>query len=235
MLQGSNGFADANVERFIDYSVRLSTLFIMTTTDSTREKIIEAARDRFTHYGYGKTTMAELACDCAMSSGNLYRFFAGKLDIAEEICRRASIQTAQELNAILKGPARTAAERLREFLFQDLRSTFGALEENPRIVELAQLITAERPEFHNEGLAREREVLARIVAMGRETGEFQVDDPVHTAETIQAATMKFSYPQLFSRLSLEKLENELEGVYQLVVRGLLREGDAQEPPQVRPN
>ncbi len=192
----------------------------MTTTECTREKIIEAARDRFTHYGYGKTTMAELACDCAMSSGNLYRFFPGKLDIAEEICRRASIQTAQELNAVLEGRDRPAADRLREFLFQDLASTFEALEDNPRIVELAQLITTQRPDFHNEGLVREREVLARIVSMGLESGEFQVDDPVQSAETIQAVTMKFSYPQLFSRLSLEELKKELDGVYRLIVRGL---------------
>ena len=80
----------------------------MTMLDETREKIIEAARERFTHYGYGKTTMAELARDCDMSSGNLYRFFPGKLDIAEEICRRASIQTADELNLILTCPERDA-------------------------------------------------------------------------------------------------------------------------------
>lgn len=192
----------------------------MSSTDCTREKIIEAARERFTHYGYGKTTMAELALDCDMSSGNLYRFFPGKLDIAEEICRRASIQTAEELQKILQTPGWSATERLKAFLFQDLRSTFAALEENPRVVEMAQLITAERPEFHNEGLKREREVLARILEMGRESGEFAVEDPHFTAEMIQAATMKFSYPQLFTRLSLEKLERELEGVYRLIVHGL---------------
>lgn len=188
--------------------------------DETREKIIEAARERFTHYGYGKTTMAELARDCDMSSGNLYRFFPGKLDIAEEICRRASIQTADDLNHILTCPERDAPTRLRDFLFQDLRETFAALEKNPRIVELAQIITAERPEFHNEGLEREREVLARILEMGVEEGAFRVQDPQETAEMIQAATMKFSYPQLFTRMSLQELERELEGVYGLIVAGL---------------
>jgi len=189
-------------------------------SEEIREKIIEAAQERFTHYGYGKTTMAELARDCDMSSGNLYRFFPSKLDIAEEICRRASIQTADALTAILDCPGRTGAERLKDFLFQDLRTTFHALEKNPRIVEMAQLITAERPEFHNEGLERERDVLAGILTMGRDAGEFEVSDPEFTAEMIQAATLKFSYPQLFSRLSLDKLELELNGVYQLIVRGL---------------
>ena len=59
----------------------------MTAHDATHQKIIDAAKRRFMHYGYTKTTMAELASDCEMSPGNLYRYFPGKLDIAEAICR----------------------------------------------------------------------------------------------------------------------------------------------------
>ena len=51
----------------------------------TREQILHAAMDRIKHYGYGKTTMAEIARDCDMSAGNIYRFFASKIDIAEAI------------------------------------------------------------------------------------------------------------------------------------------------------
>jgi hypothetical protein len=85
---------------------------------------------------------------------------------------------------------------------------------------MAQIVTAERPEFHNEGLKREREVLASIVELGNLSGEFNVPDPDFAAEMIQAATLKFSYPQLFTRLPLAKLERELEGVYQIIVAGL---------------
>ncbi|MBL1234958.1 MAG: TetR/AcrR family transcriptional regulator [Rhodobiaceae bacterium] len=192
----------------------------MTVLDITREQIIEAGRARFAHYGYAKTTMAELARDCDMSPGNLYRFFAGKLEIAEEICHRASLRTADELASILGGTARSATERLHDFLFMDLRATYHALEKDEKIVEMAQIVTAQRPEFHNEGLLREREVLSKILAMGVQAGEFLVADPDMTAEMIQAATMKFSYPQLFTRLSLEKLERELQGVYEIISRGI---------------
>jgi AcrR family transcriptional regulator len=51
----------------------------MSVSDTTREKIIVAARERFSHYGYPKTTIAELAEDCAMSPGNIYRFFKARL------------------------------------------------------------------------------------------------------------------------------------------------------------
>ncbi|GAK43632.1 TetR family transcriptional regulator [Tepidicaulis marinus] len=193
----------------------------MICPDEMREKIIAAAKQRFFHYGYAKTTMAELAGDCDMSPGNLYRYFPGKLDIAEEICRRASIQTAEELQRILEEPGLSARERLWRFLLQDLRSTFETLEEDPKIVDMAQIVTAERPSFHNEGLKRERDVIARILEMGVAAGEFRLKDPAAAcAEFIQAATMRFSYPQLFSRLSLERLEFELEGVFKLITDGL---------------
>jgi len=192
----------------------------MNAPDDPRQKIINAAKKRFAHYGYGKTTMADLAVDCDMSPGNLYRYFPGKLDIAEEIAREASIRTAEELSHILTQPGRTACERLHDFLFQDLRETFHTLERDPKLVEMAQIITAERPHFHNEGLKREREVLRRIIDYGNASGEFSVADPEFIAEMIQSATLKFSYPQLFTRLSLEKLERELEGVYALIIGGL---------------
>lgn len=204
----------------------------MTASDDMHQKIIEAAKRRFRHYGYTKTTMAELAVDCEMSPGNLYRYFAGKLDIAAAICREASVQTAEELSRILSTRGRGAAERLHDFLFMDLRETFHKLEEDPKIVEMAQIVTAERPEFHNEGLRREREVLCRIIEIGNLSGEFKVDDAEFAAEMVQAATLKFSYPQLFSRLPLEKLERELEGVYQLIAAGL-RAGCACRDPEKR--
>ena len=41
-----------------------------------------------------------------------------------------------------------------------------------------------------------------------------------TAEMMQSAMMKFSVPQLFSKLTLPRLERELEGVLNLLLNGL---------------
>jgi hypothetical protein len=45
-------------------------------------------------------------------------------------------------------------------------------------------------------------------------------DKEFAAEMVQAATMKFRYPQLWSKLTLPKLERELEGVMNLLTDGL---------------
>jgi len=42
----------------------------MSEKNSVRDQIIDAAKKRFSHFGYAKTTMAEVAADCAMSPRN---------------------------------------------------------------------------------------------------------------------------------------------------------------------
>src|ERR1700685_121988 len=104
----------------------------MTAKDSVHAQIIDAAAKRFSHFGYAKTTMAEIATDCEMSPGNLYRFFPGKLDIAESIATEDYERHLDHLRKIALAPNQTARERLHELLFEELRRTYHKLEKDPR-------------------------------------------------------------------------------------------------------
>jgi AcrR family transcriptional regulator len=202
----------------------------MLCKDTVRGNILEAAKKRFVHYGYAKTTMAEIASDCSMSPGNLYRYFPGKLDIAEAICTEAGEHAIGKLREVLRRPGRTAKERLRDFMFADMRLTFEQLEYDKQIYEMARVVSVERPQFGNRILALHRALLSEILAAGNASGEFQIEDVVFTAEMLQSATMKFRYPQLHSKLPYEKLERELEGVVHLLLNGLDDGGAGHELP-----
>jgi AcrR family transcriptional regulator len=192
----------------------------MAEKDSVRCVIVEAAKKRFSHFGYAKTTMAEVASDCSMSPGNLYRFFPGKLDIAESIATEDYERHLDHLRKIALAPNKTARERLHELLFEELRRTYHKLEKDPRAYEMATVIAHERPQFANWMLANERKILVALLEDAEKTGEFVSDDKELVAEMIQSATMKFRYPQLWSKLTLPKLERELEGVLKLITEGL---------------
>jgi AcrR family transcriptional regulator len=192
----------------------------MKRHEEIKQSIIAAAMDRLQRYGYGKTTMAELAADCKMSAGNLYRYFMSKLDIAEEIARQSFIRTAEQLREVVRRPNVTAIERLRFFLMEQMAITFHELEKEQHWIEMAEIVARERPHVSNEGLARVRSLIAEILAMGNAAGEFDIDDVNFTAEMIQSATIKFRYPQLFSSLDLDKLEREAAGVVDLLINGL---------------
>jgi AcrR family transcriptional regulator len=191
------------------------------TKNAVRDKIIEAAKCRFSHFGYGKTTMAEVASDCEMSPGNLYRFFPGKLDIAESIATEDYERHLTHLRKLAVAAGKNARERLHDLLFEELRRTYHKLEKDPRALEMAQVIAHQRPQFANWMLANERKILVELMEEAERRAEFMPPgDKEEIAEMIQSATMKFRYPQLWSKLTLPKLERELEGVLKLLIEGL---------------
>ena len=185
-----------------------------------RENILDAAMQRIMHYGYSKTTMSEIASDCGMSAGNIYRFYAGKLDIAEAIARRFNDDIHKDQSKIVKSK-RPAGERLRAFVEFGMRVTYDRLATDAKILEVAEILAHERRDFVEEELAQERACIAKILKDGVKSGEFgAIQNVDRTAEAVQATVMKFRYPQLFSRLSLEQLLRELAGVLALVLAGL---------------
>ena len=188
--------------------------------DLTRERIMQAARKRFSRYGYAKTTMAELAGDCGMSPGNLYRFFPGKLDIAEAIAREEELDRLAQLRAIAEAPERSARQRLFDFFFSELHSTFWKFEEDPEGIEIARILASNRPAIGDARIAAERKLIAHILREGNTCGEFAVADAETTSEMVHSATLKFRFPQRWTRAPLDVLERELEGVLQLLLDGL---------------
>lgn len=203
----------------------------MTEKESIREQIVDAAKKRFSHFGYTKTTMAEVATDCSMSPGNLYRFFPGKLDIAEAIATEDYTRRLENLRKLAVATGKNARDRLRDFLFEELRSTYNKLEKDPRAFEMARVISQERPQFANWMLENERKILVELLEEAERRGEFCSENKEFIAEMIQSATMKFRYPQLWSKLTLPKLERELEGVLELLINGIcpnLRRGGEHE-------
>jgi len=192
----------------------------MAEKDTVRDQIVDAAKKRFWHYGYAKTTMAEVAADCSMSPGNLYRYFPGKLDIAEAIASTEFEQHQDQVRIVMAMPGKSARERLHDYFFGEMRHTYNLLEKNPRIYEMARVITEERPEYANRMMACERKLLVELLEDGERAGDFRAADKEFTAEMMQSALMKFHYPQLWSKLTLPKLERELDGVLKLLIDGL---------------
>lgn len=192
----------------------------MAEKDNIREQIVQAAKKRFSHFGYAKTTMAEVATDCCMSPGNLYRFYPGKLDIAEAIATEDYTKHLDHMRKLAVAPGKSAPQRLHDLLFEELRRTYHKLEKDPRAYEMALVISRERPEYANWMLAEERKILVELMEEAERRSEVVPEDKEFTAEMIQAATMKFRYPQLWSKLTLPKLERELEGVLKLLINGV---------------
>ena len=120
---------------------------IMRNTKSSeqmREDILQAAFARFSQYGFGKTTMAEIAGDCQMSAANLYRFFASKQEIGVALALQCLGEKELRLRLVMERPGLSASERLLAFMLELYGYMQEQFESTPRVNELVEAMAAER-------------------------------------------------------------------------------------------
>jgi AcrR family transcriptional regulator len=193
----------------------------MTETTDTREQILRAAMTRILHYGYAKTTMAEIAKDCDMSAGNIYRFFKSKLDIAEAIVRGFNQAFYQLFAEIARRSDEPALPRLTELFKARLKRTYHMMQNKTKALEMADVLARERPIYYVEELAQERIYIVQILEQGLKSGEIKpLDNPNCTAEMLQIALMKFESPRFWADESYEELAREFDGVMKLLEKSL---------------
>ena len=195
----------------------------MAAPNDTCDKVLKAASERIQHFGYAKTTMAEIAADLRMSAGNLYRFFASKLDIAEALAKERREIEFKVYAGIVQRSDLSAREKLKLALMSDAQRIRATTTEQPRIVEISDIIARERPDFWANSLAAERVYLREILKEGIASGEFEpVQDVDKLADSIQSAVYKFRTPSFSSRMSEEELTRDLGALLDILLIGLSR-------------
>jgi len=185
-------------------------------------QIVEAAHTRFRHYGYGKTTMAEIAADTGMSAANLYRYFKSKQDIIAECANRCMCERVDRLRVAIRKPGMTAIDQLRTFVLTDLQISHEMAENDEKISELVNTITLERPDMVHRKIEAENALIAEILSYGNETGEFAIDDITNTASTIYMSLVVFNVPIFMSLFSLEEFKEKAKSIIELIVTGLAK-------------
>ena len=187
--------------------------------DETAKQILDAASRRFLHYGYGKTTMSEIAQDCNMSTGNLYRYFPSKLDIAEMFVRVLRREQVARLRAVADAPDQGPAEKLRAFFLKKFKLAYERFHDKPKAYELSSELLTSRPKVGIEWENAEGRVLAEILIQGDEEGVFAIENPAETAKILQDAGYRFTSPAVFHEGEFDVLAAELNGVVDLFLDG----------------
>ncbi|SEN54763.1 TetR/AcrR family transcriptional regulator [Paenibacillus sp. OV219] len=76
-----------------------------------KEKIIGSAMQIFSQKGYAATSIQDIANDCGIAKGSLYKFFASKEDLLVEVYRHRTQAMFEESNRIKSDPALSPRER----------------------------------------------------------------------------------------------------------------------------
>lgn len=185
-----------------------------------KEKILDAADKRFKTMGFKKTAMAEIADDLGMSTANLYRYFPGKLDIAEGFAIRCFVEKEKSLKLTLEIPDITSVERLKAFASSLLHFNYQQLQNYPAINDIIVALCAERPRLVDRKSSGELELICVILEMGNESGDWLIDDVALVGQAVLTSWVMFASPMFMQLHTLDELEKMLHGVVELTLNGL---------------
>jgi AcrR family transcriptional regulator len=150
---------------------------------NVRDQIVEAAEEHFSHYGYDKTTVSDLAKAIGFSKAYIYKFFDSKQGIGEAICSKTLSAIVAAVEEAVAG-ASTPTEKFRR-MFNSLVSTGVSLFFNDRrLYDIAAHSAGEGWPSARAYAERIRQILMEVVREGREIGEFERKTPLD--ETVHA-------------------------------------------------
>ncbi len=193
--------------------------------EDLRVLILDAAVERFQRYGYGKTTMAEIAKDSDMSAANLYRYFKNKQDIAAACAGRCMAEQQDLMREVVRQPYSGAAQMLRAFVIEGLKSTHQMYLEQPKINELVEFIASERQDLVHKKMQAQHSLITEILAQGNQSGEFDISDLVVTARAVQNAIVKFNVPLFMALYPIDEFISMANEVVDLILQGLHKQSN----------
>jgi TetR/AcrR family transcriptional regulator len=164
------------------------------TKDEMRERILEAALKRFTHYTASKTTMNEIADDLHCSKASLYYYFPDKKSLHVSVLEKIGEAYFRELEAEaaqVKSATRSL-QRLIE-IRQEFVQRFCRLELFKLLNEVQHV---EMMDVLKQAKEREAGIIARIIEAGVASGEFRAQYPEQIAILYNQAMMGLRFSVL---------------------------------------
>jgi AcrR family transcriptional regulator len=169
----------------------------------TSERILLEAEQVFRHYGYAKTTMADIAEACQMSPANLYRFFASKSALIEGICSRVLADSERRLLQVVNAdePASRRLQRMAEEMY---KNTLENLLDHRKVHEMAVVAMEQQWSAVKAHLDRVCKMFQRVIEDGMKTGEFREQNAERAAKAVHSALVSICHPMVVA----QKLDDE---------------------------
>jgi len=165
-------------------------------TPDCQSQILSAARKRFQQFGYGKTSMQEIAADCGMSAANLYRYYEGKLNIGEAVLRRELAKVHAACDTALSDAGPEFAPQLVAFFHAIIDTARKQQRQSPLLSELFITVVRIQPRVRIEFVAALKQKITALAATAQESGLIRSGDPAEQADLILVACLTFVLPRL---------------------------------------
>lgn len=192
--------------------------------EAVRDAILDATDRLLARFGYRKMTVEDIAAEAGIGKGTIYLHFASKEEVVLSHVDRIVDRLKQQHLAVIARSENTAPERIRQMLLARVLFRFDSIQHytqslNDLLAALRPGLLARRAKYFEE----EAEIFATVLAEGRASGEFQLDNEMATARALLEATngllpYSLSTHELGER---EEVERRASGIADLLLHGLL--------------
>lgn len=148
---------------------------------SRNDEIVRAARTMFTRYGYGKTTMADIASEAGVARQTVYNAFPGKAEILRAVVQLVGEETLEAVVQAWAG-AETVDEKLAAFQLHGPVSWFEAIEAAPDAAELLEGVHTEAAEVLK---AKDARWISMLIDMLTEAGVRQTANDMPLSDIVE--------------------------------------------------
>jgi len=194
----------------------------MIKKEEFRKKIILTAGQIFSHYGFRKTTMDEIAAALKMGKSSIYYYFDSKEEIFEAVVLNEANILRNELTTAIKS-VDSPIDKMRKYVFvrmksfEKLSNYYNAIFD--KNLDHFDFIEQIREKYDREELA----ILRLILYHGSRKNVFSIVNSEYTALAIQTTLKGLEVP-LFWKKREVNIESRLNAILDVLFNGILKKG-----------
>jgi AcrR family transcriptional regulator len=192
----------------------------MINKEEFRKKIILSAGRIFSHYGFKKTTMEEIARSLKMGKSSIYYYYASKEEIFEAVILYEANILRNELTTAIKA-VESPIDKMRDYVFvrmkafEKLSNYYNAIfDKNLDHFDFVERI---RAKYDREEFA----ILRLIIYDGARKNVFKVENSEYTAMAVQTTLKGLEVP-LFWKKKEDHIEQRLNAILDVLFYGIVK-------------
>jgi AcrR family transcriptional regulator len=192
----------------------------MVNKEEFRKKVIIAAGQIFSRYGFRKTTMDEIARELKMGKSSIYYYFESKEEIFEAVVLYEANILRNELTTAIKS-VESPVEKMKNYVFvrmkafEKLSNYYNAIFD--KNLDHFDFIENIRARYDREELA----ILRLLIWHGTRKKVFNVVNSEYTALAIQTTLKGLEVPLFWMKKEVN-IESRLNAILEVLFNGILK-------------
>ena len=187
-----------------------------------RTKILNAAQAVFTRFGYGKTTMDDIAREMGKGKSSIYYYFTSKEDIFRAVIEKELLCMKNRIADEISGKT-DSREKLKTYVVERM----NGLKNLKNLYHIIQTEFQGQRDFVNQTRQitdqEEIKIVTAILDQGVQEGTFHLEDTFLTAIAIVTALKGMEIPLLISEKDGENLlDQRLDRLLDVLFFGMVK-------------